>query len=226
MTVQPAGATASELAAAIASTPVPAKNITAGVTAVGRQYGIVQSIQTSTLTITLAGGMLPIAGVAYSAAYTPNVGDKVIVDQVGTDLVVIGGLYGQVASSLITGAYVHTEETTTSTTYTNLATSGPAVTIFTDQAAVVFLTTIVTSSITSGLALMSFAVSGATTAAAADATAVQMELYSSGAYLTVSGAFYYDTLNAGNNTFTAKYRAGASGGTAHFVQRHLLVLPV
>jgi len=224
MTVQPAGATAAELAAAIAMKPTPAKNITGGVTAVGRQWGVVISIQTTTLTITLAGGSTPIAGVAYMASYSPNVGDTVIIDQVGTDLVAVGGLYGAVATSLTAGASVGTLQSTSSGSYTNLGTVGPAVTLLTDTSVTVIVSSWVQVYNLNQVGYVSFAVSGATTIAAADNNG---GIYQDAISATMNGiatmAVVLTTLTPGSNTFTMKYRT--SSGSADFYNRNLVVIP-
>jgi hypothetical protein len=97
----PAGATSSDLAAAIADTPSPPAGASSGLVTVAMQWGAVVSIQAGppqTLTLTLAGSPTPIPGVKYMANYSPNIGDTVIIWSVGTDLVVAGGLSGVVAS--------------------------------------------------------------------------------------------------------------------------------
>ena len=221
---QPAGASALQLAAAIASKPTPAQNIAAGVTAVGRQWGVVISIQTLTLTITLAGGTIHIPGVAYMASYSPNVGDTVVIDQVGTDLVVVGGLYGQVATSLTQGALVATLQSTSSGSYTNLGTVGPAVTLLTNTSATVIVSSWVAVSALNQVGYVSFAVSGATTLAAVDTNAgIFQDPISVGLNGIATMAVVINSLNPGNNTFTMKYRT--SSGSVDFYNRNLVVIP-
>lgn len=63
---------------------------------VRRHWATVLSVQTGppkTLTLKLDGSAVAIAGYRYHLAYaTPTAGDYVLVDQVGTDFVVIGPL--------------------------------------------------------------------------------------------------------------------------------------
>ena len=119
-------------------------------------------------------------------------------------------------------AVIATLETTTSTTYTDLATAGPAVGgLVSGTQALVGLHTYSNHGTTGVPALMSFAVSGATTLAAADAFAVGMEGTNGcrvGTMELVTG------LTAGTNTFTAKYRT--ISGTATFQARRLTVVPL
>jgi hypothetical protein len=68
---------------------------------------------------------------------------------------------------------------------------------------------------------MSFAISGATTRAANDATALNLlgnDFQKASAIFVVSG------LTPGSNTFTAKYRTGA--GTATFQNRSIWAIPL
>jgi hypothetical protein len=70
-------------------------------------------------------------------------------------------------------------------------------------------------------AFMGFAVSGATTIAAADANSISVNGTTP---LQVKNFFVVTGLTAGSNTFTAKYKAEtATGGT--FANRSIVVLP-
>lgn len=116
------------------------------------------------------------------------------------------------------GAAVATSETTTSATFVDLATVGPAVTMTTGTA--VLLSLYAAISDTAGTAIMSYAVSGATTLPAADAQSLTQPFTTAmqfGALFSVTG------LTAGSNTFTSKYRV--SGGTGTFVRRAIIVWP-
>jgi hypothetical protein len=74
-----------------------------------------------------------------------------------------------------------------------------------------------------GRSLMGYAISGATTAAAADATSYAHDISASGRIIGASRIIWQTGLTAGSNTFTAKYRVGAGTGT--WAQRNLIVLP-
>ena len=117
--------------------------------------------------------------------------------------------------------YVATSQTTTSTSFTDLATS-QAVTITTGTKALVLLTSQFASSPASSSARMGFAVSGATTVAASDDYAICWALGNSGDFGKYGGHFYVTGLTAGSNTFTAKFRMG--GGTGTFTGRFITVL--
>jgi hypothetical protein len=69
---------------------------------------------------------------------------------------------------------------------------------------------------------LGFAVSGATTLAAADARAALMQ---GGGYAWINGAFYLDSLTAGSNTFTMQYKSNvASSGTYDWRQISVVLL--
>jgi hypothetical protein len=118
-------------------------------------------------------------------------------------------------------ATVATQQSTTSTSYTDLATSGPAVTVTTGTKALVIITSQVQNDAGNAQAFMSFAVSGATTTAASDTKRLSIETAS--AIMTASAA-YVVTLTAGSNTFTSKYRVGNTAGTVYFQNRNIFVM--
>lgn len=130
------------------------------------------------------------------------------------------------ASPANDSATVSTNESTTSTTYTDLATSGPAVTLTTGTKALVIITaTLDPISSVRGLCA-SFAVSGATTITASDTRAVAMYVGTATAEnkaQRMSAASRLSTLTAGSNTFTMKYRATV-GATVQFSDREILVI--
>ena len=130
------------------------------------------------------------------------------------------------ASITTTTATVATNQNTNSTTYTDLATAGPAVTVTTGTKALVIVTSQINAS-NASIAYMSYAVSGATTIAANDAVALWKENDNGSAVNESIRASCVSqvTLTAGSNTFTAKYRHSAGGGgLAVFRERDILVM--
>lgn len=118
-------------------------------------------------------------------------------------------------------------ETTTSTTYTDLATVGPTVTVTTGTKAIVIISCAMSSSLGTGTAAtaMAFEVSGSTSIAASDTSS----WYQSGLITTspnlpaCAPGFLLTNLTPGSNTFRAKYRV--SGGTGSFQDRRIEVIP-
>lgn len=118
-------------------------------------------------------------------------------------------------------AKVATSQNTTSTSYTDLATSGPAVTLTTGTKALVIITCASANSDINRTCYMSYAVSGATTIAASDSVAAVNQNGGQTATMRYS-AVSVPTLTAGSNTFTAKYQVNA--GTGSFVDREIFVI--
>jgi hypothetical protein len=115
-----------------------------------------------------------------------------------------------------------TSETSASTTYTDLATVGPSVTLTSvgTLALVLFEATMFNNSAATNGTLMSVAVSGATTIAAADADSIKVTIANSGVADRHSG-FAVFTITPGVNTYRGKYRAGA--GTSAWADRKIWV---
>lgn len=117
-------------------------------------------------------------------------------------------------------ALVATSETTTSTTYTNLTTAGPAVTVETGTKALVTIGAIENSS--ASVVLMSFSISGATTQGATDTRSLVNGV--AGVNFAMSRTFNITGLTPGLNTFTTKYRVG--GGTGTWGDREIIVVGI
>ena len=119
-----------------------------------------------------------------------------------------------------TTASVATSETTTSVTFTDLSTVGPAVTVGTGTAALVIVRALAINSGASGFTDMGYAVSGATTIGAVTADAFRVQ---SNAWIGAANVFLETGLTAGSNTFTAKYRV--STGTGTWQTRSITIIP-
>ena len=130
-----------------------------------------------------------------------------------------GGIFAATGSNAIAeripdGATVATAQTTASTSYTDLATAGPAVTITTGASAFVWVQCHVSNAAGATHTYMGFAVSGATTIAAADARAMYFQSPNATNVVRAGICHFLDgTLTPGSNVFTAKYRVEANTGT-------------
>lgn len=120
--------------------------------------------------------------------------------------------------------YVATDESTTSTSYTDLTTSGPAVTVTTGTTALVIISASVKNDTAGSDARMGIAVSGASTIAAGTTKALIANSHTGGQFTQASFMYLETGLTAGSNTFTAKY--SASGNTASFLRRRVTVIPL
>lgn len=130
-----------------------------------------------------------------------------------------------IAERVPTHALLSASQTTTSTTMTDLTTVGPVVGPLTTGPFAIFMVSAFISN-TTALAggYMGCAVSGATTLAADTTRALRII---SGAASENAKQAYIGmvSLNAGANTFTAKY-AQIGAGTAAFSTRELVVFPL
>lgn len=132
------------------------------------------------------------------------------------------GTANQIAERELDSAVVATSQSTTSTTYTDLTTSGPAVTVATGTSAIVFWGADCSNATANAFAAVSVAVSGATTLAADGNYSMFIDGLDAGAGCRISTFYKFENLTAGNNTFTLKYRAGSS--TATFANREIMVM--
>ncbi len=121
------------------------------------------------------------------------------------------------------GGVVDTSQSTSSTSYTDLATTGPAATSTTGTRVIISFGARMWNDTAGIEARMGFAVTGASTVSASDAFAALHESESANQSNTHFVTYRFVTLTAGSNTFTAKYKATAN--TAHFQFRKLLVMP-
>lgn len=133
-----------------------------------------------------------------------------------------GSVWATVGPSALTTATatVTTSQSTTSATYTDLATAGPAVTLTTGTKVLVFTNTEV-STAAGRYVFADFAISGATTRAATDDTCIKMGT-DADSMQSRNGVANLMTVTAGSNTFTMKYRVNA--GTNSFANRTIVVV--
>ena len=112
---------------------------------------------------------------------------------------------------------VTTQETTTSTSFTDLATTGPAVTLTTGDFALTFPASRAFNS-ASGVSYASVDITGATTSAATDGRGINKQ----GTDDIRAASVQLLATTPGSNVFTMKYRV--SSGTGTFQSRRLCVM--
>lgn len=156
---------------------------------------------------------------------TANTNTRLAIGSSGQVLTVSGGVptWAAVNANPTTAtATVATGQTTTSTSFTDLATSGPSVTMTTGTKALVFIVSNIDNQAGNGQGYVGFAVSGASSISASDTTA--LHYYSGGVIALQYGATYLVSgLTAGSNTFTLKYKSG-NGSTQYFANRQITVM--
>lgn len=121
---------------------------------------------------------------------------------------------------------INTQETTTSTSYVNLTTTGPtAASVISDVRAIVWWTVQSNTGAVSTESISSIDISGATTTAASDNYCTDVQQPATGtAFVDISVARTVRlTVTAGTNTYQVKYRV--TGGTGTFRRRSIVVLP-
>ena len=115
-------------------------------------------------------------------------------------------------------------ESTASTTYTDLATVGPSVSVATGTEALVIISAVLWNATAGSRAITAYAVSGVTTDAANDTRALMNNCGDGSNDLgRFSVVNLHTGLTAGTNVFTMKYRASAN--TASFDNRTITVIP-
>lgn len=129
------------------------------------------------------------------------------------------------ANSLVerrgTSARISSSQSTTSTSYTDLATPGPTVTLTTGTIVLVIAQAQATNSGSTSTHHTSWAISGATTLAASDVWAISDRGTANNQRAMV---YLHTGLTAGTNTFRMKYNV--LSGTGTWAKRHLAVIPL
>lgn len=127
-----------------------------------------------------------------------------------------------IAERAILAANVDTTETTTSTSYVDLTTPGPSVTLTTGTRALIWINCQLGSS-TSAQAVASYGVSGASSLAPADTLCVLSDNQATGASGNRVSVCDLRAVTAGSNTFYMQYRV-SSAATGSFLRRRLQVM--
>lgn len=123
-----------------------------------------------------------------------------------------------------TTASVSTSESTTSTSFTDLATPGPSVTVTCGTIAIVGFAASQSNNTLDHACLSSVEVSGASSVAASDNWAILTDGVTAGNFVRYGMTHVFTGLTAGSNTFKMKYRAGSTTATYQF--REIFVIPL
>jgi hypothetical protein len=120
---------------------------------------------------------------------------------------------------------VATSQSTTTSSYSDLATVGPSVTCTTGTSAIIYLNSTITPAVTDTGCGMSFAVTGDSNRSAQDKEAILIDGTIGGNAVRVGTNIFITDLTPGVNVFTAKYKSSGSNSTT-FNDRFLGVLPL
>lgn len=126
-----------------------------------------------------------------------------------------------IAERAILMSNVDASETTASTSYTNLATNGPLVTMATGVQALVWISVQQGNSSASASTATSYEVTGATTQAAGSTVAIINDSTAIGS-LHRGGVTNLQALTPGTNTFRMQYLVSGSTGT--YLRRRIVVM--
>lgn len=158
-------------------------------------------------------------------ATSPTLTNPVIGTQSIGDNSTKGASTAYVDRYLPAAAAVVTNQSTTSTTYADLATAGPGVTITTGTKALVFISATMFNNTGAGnTGYMTVAVSGASTVAASDTNSTNGASPGTQFGVPIGRSIIFTGLTAGSNTFTAKYRV--DGSTWFYFNRQITVFPL
>lgn len=121
-------------------------------------------------------------------------------------------------------ARVNTNQSTTSTSYTDLATAGPSISVATGTIAIILYAADVANATANSLTKCSVAVSGASTVAASDDWMLSFDGNAAANFSRGGMVHVFTGLTAGTNVFTMKYAVGSS--TGNFQRREINVIPL
>ena len=127
------------------------------------------------------------------------------------------------AARVPTTAAVDDLDTTTGTSFADIATVGPSVTVTTGTQALVCMHSRMANSTGGSICSVGFTVAGATTIAGADEWRIAFESSAANDNIWTSGVFIRGALTPGSNTFKMVYKVNA--GTGSFGDRKLTILP-
>lgn len=127
-----------------------------------------------------------------------------------------------IAERTIDSQTISTSQTTTSTSYADLATVGPQVTATTGTKALVFWEAQMSCSVSNTSVRSAIAVSGATTIGASDSEDLYIDGLPAGQQIRAAAFQMHTALTGGSNTFKMQYKVGAGTGT--YLDRQLVVM--
>lgn len=130
----------------------------------------------------------------------------------------------RIAERVVRTNRVTVQQTTKSSSWVDLATLGPQVTVTTGAAAIVMLAGRMGNTIIDNSASMGFQISGYTDMDPQDRWSMQSDGRAADTHSLWGVTYYVDTLTPGINTFTCKYKVG--GETGQFASRFIGVIPL
>jgi hypothetical protein len=121
-------------------------------------------------------------------------------------------------------ASISTNESTTSTSYVNLTTTGPSISVATGTIAIVLFACEIANNTANSLAKCSVQVSGASTVAVSDSWCLSMDGNAANNFSRGAMTHVFTGLTPGTNTFRMMYAVGSNTGS--FKNREINVIPL
>jgi hypothetical protein len=165
---------------------------------------------------------------AYSSA-TANTNTRLGIGSTGQVLTVAGGVPSWATPAGVSFTsntnFVATAETTSSTTFTGLTTAQSFSLVTGTKALVIIGCTSENNNATACTIFAGFAISGATTRAATDDTALSIRSNQSTVFgVAASQVIFATGLTAGTNTFTMQFKMGSGGNPGRWFNRSITVI--
>jgi len=171
--------------------------------------------------------MTAVAGAAYTAAqFNSNVRDNLF--ETGPAKATVAGRFlitagtNSLVERVISQANNSNPQTTSSTSFTDLATVGPRITATTGTMALGWFSAQMSNSQVNTICAAAVAITGASSISADNTKDLYIDGLPAGQALRSSTVELYTGLTAGSNVFTLQYRVG--GGTGTFYDRSLGIL--
>jgi hypothetical protein len=120
-------------------------------------------------------------------------------------------------------ATLNVSESTTSTSFVDLTTLGPQVTVNTGSSALILITAEINNNTASQAGRIGITISGATSETPDGTTVLRQETNGTSEFNRCTMARLHTALTPGSNTFRMVY--AATGGTASFNFRNIIVMP-
>lgn len=136
--------------------------------------------------------------------------------------VIVTSASNAIAERQVTQSNIVTSQSTSSTSFTDLTTVGPSVTVTTGTSALVWFAAQMQNSGTNAVTQCAVAISGATTQSPDATTDLYIDGLGAGQAIRASTVHLFTGLTPGSNTFKLQYRVGSGTGT--FYDRSIGVL--
>lgn len=172
--------------------------------------------------ITWVGGQVPTAAIL-NAQIRNNMLETMPAKATQEGQIFVGNGPNSITTRIPDAARLNVFESTTSATYTDLATVGPSVTATHGSYVVIFWSCLVQNSVANADSYMSWTMSGANTRAADDVWSIRQDGVPATNPWRFGSVDVLTNLTPGTTTFTAKYRRDT--GTADFTDRFIGVIP-